>query len=435
MSAERAVVVPPAAWEGLTAHIDAPSAAWARRVRLRWPLVLSAIVAGAALRPLPRLVDAESMRAAAGADLALPLSYALLSPLCETMDALTLLSVRQHVALLATAALAFVAWRALDGRPRSARRELRLAAGALGAVVAVYGVGIVASRPMAALRLADPELMAVDFHSHTDASWDGRPGFGAEANRAWHRAAGFDVAYVSDHGTLDGVRGAARRPAGGGTVLLPAVESWERREHVIVLGATRARPELTGAEPPGAMGTMHIFTIPGALEGLPALAGGPVPLRAVELADGGPRGIEQGWRERARILRLADSLGLAVVAGSDNHGWGRTAAAWSVLRVPGWRAAPPDSLDGMIQRTLAGEERRAVAVVTRRSPPRPASAGALALTAPAIAWSVLASLTGAERVVWLAWIWGAALLAEARGRRVTTAGGGESPEQPVRSVA
>jgi hypothetical protein len=50
-------------------------------------------------------------------------------------------------------------------------------------------------------------------------------------------------------------------------------------------------------------------------------------------------------RDHDRIVRIADSLDLTLVAGSDNHGWGRTAPGWTLRRIPGmWRAYSPDSL-------------------------------------------------------------------------------------------
>ena len=60
--------------------------------------------------------------------------------------------------------------------------------------------------------------------------------------RAWHRKAGFDVAYIADHRTFEGAReGWANNPAQSGeeTVLLPAIEAVWKGEHVNVLDADR----------------------------------------------------------------------------------------------------------------------------------------------------------------------------------------------------
>jgi hypothetical protein len=68
-------------------------------------------------------------------------------------------------------------------------------------------------RPMAGLE-ATTDIIVVDFHAHTKFSHDGRPDWKPEDVRAWHRAAGFDVAYVTDHRTFEGARDAwANNPA------------------------------------------------------------------------------------------------------------------------------------------------------------------------------------------------------------------------------
>ena len=46
---------------------------------------------------------------------------------------------------------------------------------------------------MARLRVGDPDVLVVDFHSHTEASHDGRRGFTDADDRAWHHDAGFDA--------------------------------------------------------------------------------------------------------------------------------------------------------------------------------------------------------------------------------------------------
>ncbi|HET7458534.1 MAG TPA: hypothetical protein VFJ74_12865, partial [Gemmatimonadaceae bacterium] len=339
-------------------------------------------------------------------------------------------------------------WRAaarLRQRRAGRRRATALGEGGgamlLGAgIFAAYSAGCIMPRPMAALAVADPDIVRVDFHSHTEASHDGRRGFTAERNRAWHRAAGFDVAYVTDHDAFGGAeRGAAGNPrlAGGGTVLLSGVEAWSGGEHLNVLGATASDSafiapdhQIDDAAVERAVGAgrrdpVFIETVPGNLDALVtaerlerSMPGASVArVDAIELSDAAPRGFEQTDRDRARILHLADSLGIAVVAGSDNHGWGHTAAAWSLVRVPGWRALTPDALGRSIEaRLLAADRRDAVQVVERSRLAPPRTRVELAFTAPAFAWQIFATLSPADRLGWLVWAWGAALLADAAGR-------------------
>jgi hypothetical protein len=110
------------------------------------------------------------------------------------------------------------------------------------------------------------------------------------------------------------------------------------------------------------------------------------------------------------IAEFASSRGLVAVAGSNNHGWGRTAAAWTVLRIPGWRAMSPDSLDRAIRSTLLHQP-GAVRVVARASVPPARSTLGLLATPALVVWGVATRLSTAERAAWLLWAWSGAVLA------------------------
>ena len=44
-----------------------------------------------------------------------------------------------------------------------------------------------------------PDVLRIDFHSHTQGSKDARRSYSTERNRAWHHAGGYDVAYRADY--------------------------------------------------------------------------------------------------------------------------------------------------------------------------------------------------------------------------------------------
>lgn len=373
-----------------------------------WPLALSP------------LIDLETLAPAPAAHLALGPAYLVLAPICDVMDALTLLSVSQTVALLVSLAALYVVWRELRWRRFGTTliREMRAALIALGGLVLFYCIGIVAPRPMARLTLDDADALAIDVHSHTRFSHDGRSSFTPDANRAWHRDAGFDVAYITDHSRFAGARQAATRNptrAGDGLTSLPGVEYVRNHNHLVTLGAgDSAWASLGAAEPRGgetrpplsARDPVIVQTIPDSLSRMPAPdSTGAHGAIAIELSDGSPRGIEQSQRDRTRIIRLADSLDLALVAGSDNHGWGRTAVAWSVMRLPGWRALSPDSLGEAIANRVHAARRRAVEVVARRSPDAGQYRALVVATLPAVAWNILRTMSPFERLSWIAWAW------------------------------
>jgi hypothetical protein len=270
---------------------------------------------------------------------------------------------------------------------------------------------------MASLALDDPGLLAVDFHSHTSASHDGRAGFDAERNRDWHSAAGFNVAYVTDHRTFDGaLQGMARNPGthGLGTVLLPGVELRATGEHPILIGVDPKRMRIASpdwkdaaVEADGGPAPPLVFlALPGNLLRIPRdMTRGPVRLAGLEISDGSPRGLAQSARDREAILALASRLDVALVSASDNHGWGRTAPAWSVMRIPGWREMTPYRLDVAIRHTLLTEGRRAVQVIARRTAPEPESAVAFAVGGGAVALVMLRTMSMPDRISWVAWSW------------------------------
>lgn len=381
------------------------------------------VLAGAVFPAFP-VRDLLTGQSFAGARLERPLSYVLTAPLSNILDALTLLSLSQHAALIAT--LMAVSGALLVARGRSGRRSgIRSMAIAPCVTVALYAAAIAAPRPMAALRLADPSLISVDFHSHTNASHDARTGFTAEANREWHRLSGYDAAYISDHHSFRGVDAAlSANPAvaGASTMLLPALEASYQEEHVIVLGSahdagTAPVRQWAGGQAPRDNGAGLVLTIPGSVRAFNHSHGRRAEVLGIELSDGSPRGLGEGDDKRDAIVALATKLGASLLTGSDNHGWGRTAVAWSVMTIPGWRALSADSLDARIRTSLRASGTRAVRPLARNRVSSASGALPLAMTAPAVAWLMMRTLSWPERLSWIAWCVAIALLSGALSRR------------------
>ncbi|HEX9083263.1 MAG TPA: hypothetical protein VF836_00880, partial [Gemmatimonadaceae bacterium] len=299
----------------------------------------------------------------------------------------------------------------------------------VGGTVAVAGIGLVATRPMASLSLGNRDLIAVDFHSHTEASHDGRPGFDSERNRAWHSSSGFDAVYITDHKTFDGaLSGMARNPplSGEGTVLLAGVELRDGDEHPILIGVDPNRMRITSPDWQGAAveadggpaPPMLLLSLPGDILRIPSNEiVGAVRLAGVEAADGSPRGMAQSARDRVAIMALAAKLHLAAVSGSDNHGWGRTAPAWSVLRIPGWREMTPANLDIAIRRTIITRGPQAIQVIARRTAPAPDNRVESALGGIVIAVVMMRTMNFPDRLSWIAWSWGLCALSLSSARR------------------
>ncbi|HEX9483338.1 MAG TPA: hypothetical protein VF929_02115 [Gemmatimonadaceae bacterium] len=408
-----------------------------------WPIALltvTGIVLGSALSPLQPIRDAATFEPVQEVVLRRPIGYVLLAPVSDVLDTLTLLSARQHIALLATILVVYAAWwvfvgrrslRTIPPRRRVLREVARIGVG-LVLLVAIYFAGILMPRPMAALEAAT-ELIVVDFHTHTKYSHDGRPDWTPEDVRTWHRDAGFDVAYISDHRTFEGARDAwANNPelAAQRTVLIPAIEVSWRGEHVNVLdadrryrglltptlrdideSALRLASLLPGNEP------VLVETLPGQIDRAPSASGPGTPgIRAIEVIDGAPQGLGQARRERRAIVHLADSANLALVAGSNHHGWGHASAGWTLMFIPGWRAASPGELSAEISKAIRTAGRKSTRVAERYVA-NTESAQLLPFTVPAVAWGMFRTMSGDERVVWIVWLVALYAISRIRGAR------------------
>src|SRR5687768_2318881 len=174
--------------------------------RVVLPLLLS--IALAVVTGVESVTDSHGRPAPHSATPELSASYIALSPVSRTFDSLSLLSTGQSIALFVSVALLVAAVisfsRSANRRPRWKRLAIALSVMIVGIAVTEAGV-VFLPRPMASLIVPDADVVVIDFHSHTGASHDVRKSFTADRNREWHRSGGFDIAYVSDHVTFDGV--------------------------------------------------------------------------------------------------------------------------------------------------------------------------------------------------------------------------------------
>ena len=180
-----------------------------------------------AIRPLPSLVDAITGSAPGDVDLDRPISYVLFAPLSNTLDALTFFSLARAEWAFGVWVLASAAWGALrrstpPGKPLTVRRRISRALVGPLAIVLLAVATVLLPRPVPRLGSTDATGTVIDYHAHTEASHDGRPGWTMERMAAWHRRQGFDATYVTDHNVV--YDGSLPAPSGTGISLLPGVE-------------------------------------------------------------------------------------------------------------------------------------------------------------------------------------------------------------------
>jgi predicted metal-dependent phosphoesterase TrpH len=365
--------------------------------------------------------DAVTRGGATDAYLTRSTGYVALAPLSNVLDTLTLLSVRQHLALVLGVILLFAVVRVVKNL-RSApgwRAHLVSSVTLLVGILAAYAASAMLPRPMAALVADNANILIADFHSHTSASHDGRGS--VEWNRDWHRDGGYHVAFVTDHASVAGAeRGIVNNPtpAAAGVTILQGIEVTWTGEHVTILGAERIykgvltndnrdvdEPALGLASLVAGREPIVVWNHPWDLTRLPVASGPAAPgIRAIELANGSPAGLKRPRASRDRIVAFAESHNIAMTCGSDNHGWGRTAPCWTILLITDWRGLQGDAFAIRIEQEIR-KGRGATRVLERRVADPGPSLMTLSLTVGAAPFTMLTTLSNEERVVWVLWIW------------------------------
>lgn len=406
-----------------------PAYSLARAVSTATLLLLAA---GAAF-PTDAVQNVATGAAPSDAGLTADASYLLGAPLWRPLDTIALLGLSQHIAVVLTVLLALATWRMLRGF-RTVDVQGRWGTGwvvawVLTALVGIYAAAALLPHPTTQLAVTDPDVLRVDFHSHTGHSRDAADRYSVEWNRRWHRRTGFDAAFVTDHSSWAAIPSAASSNptrAGEDLVLMSGTEAWFNGDHAVALGDStrylpvfdperwRFEPDSLRAQRTAAPATLVIvlpLRDPSRVTGWsPTNPAGAV---AIEISDGSPKGLEQGRRDRRLLLDLAEEHNLALVSGSNTHGTGQVAAAWTLLRIPGWRALDPEGLERQI-RILLHSERGDATRVVERTLPHPSSTAGLAWTIPAVVWHGFRTMGWSERLVWLMY---AGFLLLAFGRR------------------
>ena len=365
-----------------------------RRHPVAIALVLLLLVT--AIHPLPPLVDAITGSTPGDVDLDRPVLYVLSAPISNVLDALTFFSqARAQWALVVWVAV-FAAWGALRRRSEPVswgRRSARILAGPV-MIVLLGAAAVLLPRPVPRLVTTSGAGTVIDYHAHTSASHDGRPGWSLERLAQWHARQGFDASYVTDHNVI--YDGSLPPPAGTPISLLPGVEWSVYRLHVVAIGAVEPVVRDSFAENGARM--MRIFA---ALERQGALGIASLPeywrnfsddlgsfvfagADGFEIVNCAPKALAFPSRGRREVLDLARGHNLMVVGASDNHGWGQVTCVWNVSR--------PGAQGYHTNRVFA----RPLAIVQGDWQPWTAP-----VTQP---WFMFRSLSWSERASWLTWV-------------------------------
>jgi len=382
-----------------------------KQFRFAWVITGILVLSGVfAVNPLR---DALTMQPVQGFSLNVGWAYLLFAPVFNLLDMMTSLSISQHMAwLVFLILLTFLGFAALLKGKHPFKRYGIATFLAFIIPVTLYVIAMLLPRPMSALEIKDKQqLIAVDFHSHTQASHDANKSFTAEHNRRWHKNAGFQAAFITDHSTFEGVQAARKRnpkQAKDGVLLLDGVEVFHKGGHVLAICATKLiqnKEEYLWGEDNGRGACKPLL-----IQALP----GPITdsddrfrkrdILALEIHDGAPIGLEE-IKHRRIWVNKAKQLNIAMVSGSDNHGWAYAANGWSILNIKGWKQMNADQLQLAISKDIREKGFDSVRVIERNML-LPANTIFEHITMPFhLLWRMLQTLSWQERISWMIWIW------------------------------
>jgi hypothetical protein len=389
--------------------------------RWRVPLILSAIVVVAQVVPTSPLVEVVTSATPVDVHLTWPLTHIAFAPFTLLADWLNGGSTADLIGFAVWAVLAYVGSRLLLTDARMHGRTVREAGYGvvfLLAVGAFIAWGTLAPRPIPRLVASDSSLIIFDIHSHTSLSHDGRKGFDAAANAAWHARAGFDAAFVTDHNVF--APGRAPRMLNGEELSLNGL-------HMVLLGNdTLVRNKPWDADFDSSLALLRVLSRqPSAVSRQPFLIAslpeywrhhwGPDVGRVIaagaqglEIWTTSPKAMDFPADRRREVIARARSLGLAMFGATDMHGLGYAATVWNVIALRGWRALDDAALTRSLLERFRAEPGagRVIALRRRIAATRPAQIVGMPL-------GVVTVLRGASRghgVALLGWIWVLALL-------------------------
>jgi len=365
----------------------------------RHPVAIALVVLllATAIHPLSPLVDAVTGSAPGDADLERPILYVMFAPLSNTLDALTFFSQSRAEWAFAVWILVLGAWGALRRAetPLTWRRRTMRALVGPGVLILLAVAAVLLPRPVPRLTTdGTGGGTVIDYHAHTNASHDGRPGWTLAKLADWHERQGFEASYVTDHNVV--YDGSLPVPEGTSISLLPGVEWSVHRQHVVAIGPVEPLPRdsFQGS-------TARMIRIFAAIERQGGLSIASLPeywrnhwddlgafvvagVDGFEVVNCAPKALGFPSDLRRQVIALAGSHDLMVVGASDNHGWGLVTCVWNVSR-PGAQGFHTNRIFARPLALVQGDGWSWAAAVTQP-------------------WFLLRSLSWSERASWLTWV-------------------------------
>jgi hypothetical protein len=338
-----------------------------------------------------------------------PAIYVPFAPFFHAADHLTILSVHQHMALLAFLNLLWIL-----RRPRILKSlQFNLA------YAAFLAATILIPRPMARLEVKDPDILIYNAHSHTSHSWDAHKAFTPEKNLLWHKQAGFHASFVTDHNVISGSQAAQAifERDHNGAIPLSGEELSLQNCHLAILGNTTLIPN--GPYESNMEGIQKFMAV---MKSSRALVIASLPeywkyhwerkenfiewgVGGFEIANATPFALDFPPAQRKAIIDLCRKNRLAMMGVTDQHGWGYTCYVWNTARIPNWRSLNRPQIEDALLTHLKKDGDQANQVFVRIKAEPQDNKLWLAVDPLLQFWEMARTLPAAHVLSFLFWLW------------------------------
>lgn len=355
-----------------------------------------------------------------------PAIYTLFAPVFQLADRLTMMSAKQLFIFLVYINVIWIVWRvsALVRNGVTIKAILAEVVRFIGInafVPLCFFLSILVSRPLPSIDINDPDIIVLDFHTHTHHSWDGRPSASLLNQIQRRRSGGFDAFFITDHNN---------RYSALETEIMTAVEAGNLKPipfvgeeisskpfHLMVYGPDVSNiannPDHKKAQDVLFRNRDNPETLVTATtdadwwkqpeESLDpyVLAG----LNGFELAKASPKGLNLTVEDRKRMVSYALKNNLIITGASDNHGFGYTDYVWNLLRLPGWKSMNPGDLERAILQEVRQLGPGALTIVTRIKAEPTLNPFLMGIDPLRQIWEMLRSLPKAQAVIFVLYGW------------------------------
>lgn len=272
-------------------------------------------------------------------------------------------------------------------------------------MLGIVAVSVFVPLPGDTLVNHNPDLVLVNFHSHSYFSHDGI--MSPQRVARWHRAHGFDAFFLTEHNnhnkTLEWVAAQDQGTFPASPLILCGQE-YSGSTHLLLLGLNRdvntkdmadSTAVQTAHGQNGAVLVAHWFeTKPRPLQYYVQCG-----VDGFEIVNQN-QGIDYEKSVFEQIAGICRSHKLVAIGACDYHGYGNVCSVWNALSIPGWRGMTPERQRSSITELVKQRDQSRLAVVLYQDR---RSVKSVLWSPPLTAVDYFLSLSISQRLAWFFW--------------------------------